>query len=355
MENQANIFERTPKLEKRLFDPEDGMPGRKDLRISLTTACDRQCFHCHNEGPDVPWKTPRQEVTLEDIAGLIAHADRHGLNTVTFSGGDPGVYTKFDELMTAVSEWKDKYINIRKWAVCTNGAPFLNAKRYKALADSELNHATFGIDSVEPGELSKPSSPKGKSAAEIIDKVVKPLIEAWPGRSFKFDTVLTGTDALSRRRVFNVIRTAMHLGIDVSIIEVNGVMGRTYDVRKAFVQLIREVAEEYSFEAYHYIPLREVYLYDQNRKARIKFYPDHCASMDCHTCGLVHMRVGPSADGLVGHPCFLQSRSTIKLQNQIGMERVIDAEAWEDFVQFNGGGPDWDQGSSHDKKEKLAS
>src|SRR5262249_32967199 len=132
----------------------DAMPGRADLRISLTSACNLKCSYCHNEGQEAPWlHHTKTSALLDNIEKLLDVAARYGVRSIKFSGGDPGVYPGFAELMDAIAGWRDRYPDIRKWGMCTNGAPFLSAKKFQALAASRLDNISIGIDSVEPGEL----------------------------------------------------------------------------------------------------------------------------------------------------------------------------------------------------------
>ncbi len=220
------------------------IPGRGDLRISLTSACNLRCSYCHNEGQQAPWLQAKTSAMLGNIEKLLEIAGRHGVKSVKFSGGDPGVYPGFFMLMDAIALWRERYPGIRKWGICTNGGPFLAPKKFEALAASRLDNISIGIDSVEPGEPSKPSSPVGVSGKTLVDEFVVPLLRQWNGRSIKFDSVFTG----DKQRVLNVIRAARSLGINVSVLEINGVMGTVHAKRSKFLELITETAQEYRLQ-----------------------------------------------------------------------------------------------------------
>src|SRR5262249_23004802 len=140
----------------------------------------------------------------------------------------------------------------------TNGTPFLNPKKFKALVDAKLTDISIGIDSVEPGELSKPSSTVGIEGTALIERFVVPLIAAWKGNTIKFDVVFTGDE----RRVLNVIKAGRELGVDVSVIETYTVMDSFPDVRAAFLRLIERVAQDHRLEPRLYEPINEIFLYD---------------------------------------------------------------------------------------------
>jgi len=183
------------------------IPGRGDLRISLTSACNLKCSYCHNEGQEAPWLYAKTSAMLGNIAKLLEIATRYGVKSVKFSGGDPGVYPGFFMLMDAIAGWRERFPGIGKWGMCTNGAPFLDAKKFRALVASRLDNVSISVDSIEPGEWSKPSSPVGIPGKTLIDRFVSPLLQEWHGRSIKFDTVFTG----DKRRTLNVVREARRL------------------------------------------------------------------------------------------------------------------------------------------------
>jgi molybdenum cofactor biosynthesis enzyme MoaA len=320
----------------------DVVQGRGDLRISLTSACNLKCSYCHNEGKEVPWlHHAKTSVMLGNIEELLEVAIKHGVKSVKFSGGDPGVYPGFFELMGAIAVWRERYPGIEKWGMCTNGAAFLKSKKFESLVASRLDNISIGIDSVECGEHSKPSSPVGVSGKKLIDEFVVPLLREWNGRSVKLDTVFIG----DKQRALNVIHAARRLGINVSVIEINGVMGTVQTVRSKFLELIGETAEQYRLQPRLYEPLNEIYLYDKQGNTPIKFYQDHCQDLDCGNCRKLHLRVSPTAEGWGAVPCFLQAQSkTIPL----AVDGKLSDARFEDAIKYNGRGPQWFKGTSYD-------
>jgi molybdenum cofactor biosynthesis enzyme MoaA len=288
-------------------------------------------------------------VTINDIMELLDIATQYGVKSVKFTGGDPGVYPGLFPLLEAIVAWRSSYSSIVKWGICTSGRPFLDLKKFQALVASGLDNISIGIDSVEPGEFSKSSSSVGVSGRELIDKFVVPLAKQWKGRAIKFDTVFTG----DKRRTLNVIRAARELGINVSIIEVNGVMGTGYDdsVRKEFLEMIGETAEEYGLWPRLYEPLNEIYLYDKQDNVPIKFYQDHCRDLDCGNCRKMHLRVSSSTDGWGAVPCFLRAQS--KAIPLIVDGKLSDAR-FEDAIRHNGRGPQWFRDTPYERSAVAA-
>jgi molybdenum cofactor biosynthesis enzyme MoaA len=314
------------------------IPGRGDLRISLTSSCNLKCDYCHNEGQKAPWvRRGKTAVTREKIEELLDVAVQYGVKSVKFSGGDPGVYAGIVGLLDAIASWRQRYPTIAKWGICTNGAPFLISRKFEALVASRLDNISIGIDSVEPDELSKPSSPVGIPGTRLIDEFVSPLLARWDGRAVKFDTVFTG----NQRRTQNVIRAARALGVNASVIEINGVMETAHIVREKFLALIRETADEFQLEPRLYEALNEIYLYDSQGNSPVKFYQDHCRDLDCGNCRSIHLRVSPSAEGWAAVPCFLKAQArTIPLM----IAGKLNTSRFEDAIECNGRGPQWSEG-----------
>jgi molybdenum cofactor biosynthesis enzyme MoaA len=283
----------------------------------------------------------KTSASLLDIEKLLGAAAAHGARSVKFTGGDPGVYPGFVALMGKIAGWRARYPEITKWGIATNGAPFLDPKKFQALVASRLDNISIGIDSVELDERSKPDSPVGIPASKLIDGFVLPLLKEWHGRAIKFDTVFTG----NKFRTLNVISAARGLGVNVSVVEINGVMGTVngvtgaiHDVRSRFIELIGETAAIYDLSPLLYEPLNEVYLHDLQGNTPIKFYQDHCQDLDCGHCRKIHLRVSPTTQGWGAVPCFLRVQSkTIPLM----VDGEVSAERFKDAIRYNGHGRQW--------------
>ncbi len=321
------------------------IPGRQDLRISLTRSCNLRCQHCHNEGQIAPWKGGKdvEPVSVESIVNLIRFASQYGVKSVKFTGGDPGVYRAFAELMAAIPSLRAEYPGIKKWGISTNGVPFLNPRKYEVLANSALDNICIGIDSVDPGEFSKPSSPVGVLGKKVMDGFVSRLSADWADRDIKINVVFTG----NRDRVLNVVRAARSLDVNVSVIEVNRVMDVAYDVRRTFLDIASQLATDYGLEPRLYEPLNEIYLYDKAGGSPIKFYQDHCTDLDCGNCRKVHLRISPSGQGWGAVPCFLQTQADVI---PLVVDGKLSRKRFEDVIRLNGTGPEWYIGTEYDNR-----
>jgi molybdenum cofactor biosynthesis enzyme MoaA len=312
----------------------DIIPGRAVLRVSLTPLCNLRCRHCHNEGQAKPWlHKSRKAAAISELDSLIRAAVARGVRTVRFTGGDPGMYPYFFDLVAAICSWRSAFPSIDKWALTTNGIPFLNQRKFTTLASSTLTHIAVGIDSVEAGELSRPSSPVGVPGDEVFEKFVVPLSREFRG-GIKINVVFTGDE----NRTLNVVRRARSLRLDVTVLEVNGVMGERYNTRAAFERLRDRITEEFPLTSRLNEDLKEVYLYDALGREVIKFYPDHCARRECDVCRKLDFRVIQSTEGLAAVPCYEQAQSkSIPLMR----DGVVSDVRFGDAIKYNGRGPLW--------------
>jgi molybdenum cofactor biosynthesis enzyme MoaA len=337
-------FENSPADDIPADERNDIVPGRGDLRISLTSACNLKCSYCHNEGQSAPWlKATKTSARFDNIESLLEVATKYGIKSVKFSGGDPGVYPDLLTLLDEITAWRRRFPGIAKWGICTNGTPFLNRKKFEALARSALDNISIGIDSVDPQARSKPLSPVGVDGARLLEQVVVPLARAWTGRFIKLDVVFCG----DKRQALDVIRAGRSRGLNVSVVELNGVMANVTDreMRNLFLELIAETAMEFSLEARLHKPLNEIYLFDRAGQTPIKFYQDHCRDRDCGHCRKIHLRVSPTSEGWGAVPCFLQAQSRII---PLAVDGRMSAERFEDAIRYNGRGPSWFAGTPYE-------
>jgi hypothetical protein len=86
-------FENSPADDIPADEQSDIVPGRSDLRISLTSACNLKCSYCHNEGQSAPrLQRAKTSEQFGNIESLLEVATKYGIKSVKFSDGDAGVY-----------------------------------------------------------------------------------------------------------------------------------------------------------------------------------------------------------------------------------------------------------------------
>jgi hypothetical protein len=235
------------------------------------------------------------------------------------------------------------YPTVTKWGLTTAAVPFCNKEKFNALADSALTDVAISVDSIEAGERSRPSSPVGISGEAVFQRVVEPLVRRFRG-FIKINVVFDGNSD----RTKNVIRRARDLGLNVTVLEVNGVMGRLHGHNEAFAQLRRDVINEFGLIEHHCDALNEDYLYDHDGREIMKFYPDHCGTnRECRICGDLDVRVIPVAGVFGIVPCYEQAQGrTVPLM----VEGAPSLERFDEGMKLIGIGPEWANGTPYESK-----
>lgn len=342
-----SIFQNQPPGTFDIEDPATALPGRKNIRLSLTPRCNLRCPHCHNEGQPPPWARREQlngfEASVDTIGQLVATAQGFGIKSIKLTGGEPGVYRHLEGLLHHLgNSWQEQFADI-KWGINTNGIPLMNPHKMALLVESPLQKVTFGIDSLIEGEMSKPYHPTiGIEGRKLFQDVLIPMASEFaktPGRSIKINVVYIGNE----ERVLSILRETMKYRpvVTMHVIEVNGVMGGRHETREPYIALINKIADLFGLEPRYYAPLNQVYLYEPGNpdgtKPAVKFFQDHCADLDCGNCRKIHMRVVPTPHGLCAVPCFLQTREVVPLTT----DGIISLEKFRAAIPLLSVGPDW--------------
>ncbi len=122
----------------RLKDPYDRPVT--NLRISLTPSCNLNCIYCHAEGEI----RPEAEMSAGEIAEIMRVADKFGIRSIKFTGGEPLLRKDVCEIIESVPKGMES-------SMTTNGtlladiAPDLKSaglSRVNVSLDS-LNHETY--------------------------------------------------------------------------------------------------------------------------------------------------------------------------------------------------------------------
>jgi len=106
-----------------------------NLRISLTAKCNLKCRYCHREGE----VSPKEEMTLEDIAEVLKTAAKFNMNSVKLTGGEPTLRKDIVEIIKSVPSSMEA-------SMTTNGT--LLSPIAQDLKDAGLSRVNISIDSL---------------------------------------------------------------------------------------------------------------------------------------------------------------------------------------------------------------
>jgi cyclic pyranopterin phosphate synthase len=108
-----------------------------NIRISLTQCCNLNCIYCHAEGE----KNPEQELSADQIAEILRVAQKFGVRSVKFTGGEPLLRPDLAEIIRSVPPGMEA-------SLTTNGT--LLADRAQELKDAGLTRVNVSLDTLDP-------------------------------------------------------------------------------------------------------------------------------------------------------------------------------------------------------------
>jgi cyclic pyranopterin phosphate synthase len=113
-----------------------------NLRVSLTPKCNLCCIYCHKEGE----KSPKDQISAEEIAEVLRVAAIFEIRSVKFTGGEPLLRPDLIEIVTSVPRSMES-------SLTTNGT--LLADCASALKDAGLRRVNVSLDSLNPDTYKK--------------------------------------------------------------------------------------------------------------------------------------------------------------------------------------------------------
>jgi cyclic pyranopterin phosphate synthase len=113
-----------------------------NIRVSLTPKCNLSCIYCHKEGE----KSPKEQLTAEDIAEILRVAAKFEIRSVKFTGGEPLLRPDLVRIVQSVPAGMES-------SLTTNGT--LLADLAHDLKTSGLRRVNVSIDSMNPETYKK--------------------------------------------------------------------------------------------------------------------------------------------------------------------------------------------------------
>jgi len=113
-----------------------------NIRVSLTPKCNLSCIYCHKEGE----KSPKDQISAEDIAEVLRVAAKFEIRSVKFTGGEPLLRPDLVKIVQSVPAGMES-------SLTTNGT--LLADLARDLKTSGLRRVNVSIDSLNPETFKK--------------------------------------------------------------------------------------------------------------------------------------------------------------------------------------------------------
>ncbi len=108
-----------------------------NLRISVTNACNYECFFCHKEGHEIEGG----EMTPSEITRLVRLLVRHGIRTVKITGGEPLIRRDLEEIVRGIRE-----AGVEEISLVTNG--WFLPERACSLKEAGLDRVNISLHSL---------------------------------------------------------------------------------------------------------------------------------------------------------------------------------------------------------------
>lgn len=125
----------------------------RTISIALTNRCDLHCHFCY---------APKNKHTLDfgSLTSLCTELDRRGVLEVTFGGGEPTLFPRFEELCNWI--WDNTELGI---SFTTHGHHL--TEEFIDKIENKISSIRFSVDGVEP----RYSLIRGRRLDELISKI----------------------------------------------------------------------------------------------------------------------------------------------------------------------------------------
>lgn len=111
----------------------DGLPSPYRMDLALTYRCQNDCGHCYNETKE------KKELTPEQWKDVISKLWALGIPHIVFTGGEPTLYPKLDELVAKSEEFG------QVTGLITNGRSLARPGYLKELVSLGLDHVQITV------------------------------------------------------------------------------------------------------------------------------------------------------------------------------------------------------------------
>lgn len=134
-----------------------------NLRISVTTNCDLNCFYCHEEGQT----TDKREMTVNEIERISRIAKDLNIRKIKLTGGEPLVRSDIIEIIEKISP------HMEDTSLTTNGVKLSGLA--KKLSSAGLDRVNISLDTLNP---EKYETITGKNSLQDVKKGIEEAIDS---------------------------------------------------------------------------------------------------------------------------------------------------------------------------------
>ena len=281
------------------------LPG-KDLRISITSACNMACSYCHNEGCSFI-----SQLSIEQVKYIVKESMCYGVKSIKITGGEPLLHPDVYEICRHI---KSHYNGIIL-GINTNG---IERNKILYLVQEKLvDRIVFGIDLFD-GVISK-NSTIGLPSKTILDTVlaVKRLNSA-----VEIDMVFNN----DYENLLYMIQWCLKNKVILKVLEI--IDDQVYNLPdRLFTDAIKKIMQDLDLKAGLNLVYNDPYLFDLHDADKIKifFYHSLCRTRECSKCAKMHMRITCTGKA---KPCLINPKTEFPLLGvdfHVNMRKAICA------------------------------
>lgn len=258
-----------------LYNYRDRIILSRQLRISITSACNMNCVYCHNEGK----QKSTNMLSYEDFIHILEISAVRGFKEVRITGGEPCIHPDLVKMCTYIR----KYYPSLTIGINTNGVSSIIINQL--IKEKLIDRIVVGIDYFD-GKISK-NSTLGLSSVEIKKNILnyKILFQTDNPDTVGVDMVYMGDDQNTVDMIDWCLESKLYLKI-LEVVDIHckpSLEKNEYDI---FVDSV--------FDKYKYSRLLDsngfAYFLDDNG-VRVRFIESYCRKKSCIDCMSNNIRV----------------------------------------------------------------
>ena len=230
----------------------------KNLRISVTPACNLNCIYCHREGlyslyHCIKGDASRRPLTPDEIKAIVKTLVKYGIREVKLTGGEPLLRRDITEIIRKIREIKE----IKDISLVTNGH-FLNDRALE-LKESGLDRVNVSLPALDPEKYSFITGYKRSDGVDRVINGIKRAIEVGLDPVKINVVVLRDINSGELDRFINL---GEELGAVIQFIELQDPNGFKSDFFKKYYYSLSELENKLSRKA------KKIYVREMHNRKR---------------------------------------------------------------------------------------
>jgi cyclic pyranopterin phosphate synthase len=263
----------------------------KKLRVSLLDACNFRCVYCMPE--DAVFSKRTEHIPYTELIKIIENLVSLGIDEVRLTGGEPTLSPDFMKIVRGL-----EHLPLEKLALTTNGLTF---KKYVSeLANTQLNHINFSLDTLDPVKFKNITKVDGLSKVlESIDLAIA------YGFKVKVNAVIMKN--LNANEILDFVEFSQKKGIEVRFLETMNIGVVKPHFERWFLsadEMIQEITSRYEMTLKPSAHDSTSFNYELSNGAKIGFIASESKPF-CGGCS----RLRIDAKGNV-YPCLFKHEGT---------------------------------------------